>query len=393
MMLRSKAKNGTNIPAPDQNKKRKQETQQAEFIVHPTEPQPKKAPSKGLSELSNGILDFQIDSTKRVSKAPIKEEKENANPTVNKAAPQGVDAIQLSSNPTDPCPNFDYDAEEAGNPDSVSEYAMDIFRYYKSREKHFRIADYRAKHPKIEPTTRAILVDWLVELQETFELNHETLYNTVKILDIYLTNTENFMTPEELQRIACGAMFVAAKFDERGPPIIEDILYMANDRFDREVLFATERDVFKTINFDLGAPLSYRYLRRLGRVTRLDMATLTLARYLLEMSLLVYEYALVSSSRMAAAAYLLAMKMKDPAFKWTPVLEKYSGYKGSDVVPLMEHLNHSIIYIKRNWQQLNNIRDKYAHDVFFNASLVKLPEDTTGVAPNVIGPLPQMSYP
>ena len=34
---------------------------------------------------------------------------------------------------------------------------------------------------------RAILVDWMVEVQESFELNHETLYAAVKIVDIYLS--------------------------------------------------------------------------------------------------------------------------------------------------------------------------------------------------------------
>ena len=34
---------------------------------------------------------------------------------------------------------------------------------------------------------RAILVDWLVEVQESFELNHETLYTAVKLMDFYLS--------------------------------------------------------------------------------------------------------------------------------------------------------------------------------------------------------------
>ena len=34
---------------------------------------------------------------------------------------------------------------------------------------------------------RSILVDWLVEVQESFELNHETLYTAVKLMDLYLS--------------------------------------------------------------------------------------------------------------------------------------------------------------------------------------------------------------
>ena len=37
---------------------------------------------------------------------------------------------------------------------------------------------------------RAILVDWLVEVQESFELNHETLYTAVKLMYLYLSKVK-----------------------------------------------------------------------------------------------------------------------------------------------------------------------------------------------------------
>ncbi len=40
------------------------------------------------------------------------------------------------------------------------------------------------------------------------------------------------------------------------------------------------------------------------------MSTLTLARYILETSLLFYDYVTVSDSLLAAACYLLAIRMK-----------------------------------------------------------------------------------
>ena len=58
---------------------------------------------------------------------------------------------------------------------------------------------------------RTILVDWLVEVQENFELFHETLYLAVKILDRYLTVTE--VKKEYLQLVGATAMLIAAKFE------------------------------------------------------------------------------------------------------------------------------------------------------------------------------------
>lgn len=60
---------------------------------------------------------------------------------------------------------------------------------------------------------RATIVNWLVELQETFELNHETLYLSVKLIDIYLDRTLVAITTDRLQLVACVAVFIASKYD------------------------------------------------------------------------------------------------------------------------------------------------------------------------------------
>uniref|UniRef100_A0A8R1DI56 G2/mitotic-specific cyclin-B3 n=1 Tax=Caenorhabditis japonica TaxID=281687 RepID=A0A8R1DI56_CAEJA len=351
MMLRSQCKNIDPAPA-DPRHKRKQ-NEQLDALKNPEEPVAKKQHSKGLTELRAHISGFKIDSAKRAPHSNYSADAENLPPKKASNAVMKIDE--------DPCPHYDYDLEEAGNPDSVSEYAPDIFKYYKGRESHFRVYDYLAKHPDIDVKTRAILIDWMVEIQETFELNHETLYNAVKLTDMYLSSSEK-VDKNAIQKLACVAVFIAAKYDERSPPLVDDLIYLSGDRFSREELLAMERDLFKTVDFDLGSPLSYRYLRRLGRVCRIDMKSLTLARYILETTLLVYDYALVSQCRLAAGAFLLAMKMTDKSYEWSPVLEKYSGYTGGDIIPLMEHMNHTMHYVSNKWNQLVSIRQKYSHE-------------------------------
>ena len=58
---------------------------------------------------------------------------------------------------------------------------------------------------------RAILVDWLVEVQENFELNHETLYLSVRLSDRYLSGCS--IARDCLQLVGATAMFIACKFD------------------------------------------------------------------------------------------------------------------------------------------------------------------------------------
>lgn len=63
----------------------------------------------------------------------------------------------------------------------------------------------------ISPVMRTILVDWLVELQENFELYHETLYLTVKLADHYLAR--KVVRKEYLQLVGAAAMLLASKFE------------------------------------------------------------------------------------------------------------------------------------------------------------------------------------
>ena len=63
----------------------------------------------------------------------------------------------------------------------------------------------------LSASMRAILVDWLVEVQENFELNHETLYLAVKLVDMYVAKKE--IAKEILQLIGAVALFIASKFD------------------------------------------------------------------------------------------------------------------------------------------------------------------------------------
>jgi hypothetical protein len=57
-----------------------------------------------------------------------------------------------------------------------------------------------------------MLVDWMVGVQESFELNHETLYLAVKLVDMFLDHVPN-VAKEDLQLLAGTSVFIAAKFD------------------------------------------------------------------------------------------------------------------------------------------------------------------------------------
>ena len=48
---------------------------------------------------------------------------------------------------------------------------------------------------------------------------------------------------------------------------MEDFLYLCDDAYDRGQILAMERQVLLVVDYDINAPVAYRFLRRLARVS------------------------------------------------------------------------------------------------------------------------------
>jgi len=265
---------------------------------------------------------------------------------------------------------IDFDLETKGDPAQHAEYAMDTFQYYKQREITFKVPNYIGAQKFITEGMRGILIDWLVEVQESFELNHETLYTAVKIVDLYLSKKQ--IKKEDLQLLGATACLIASKVDERLPPLVDDFLYVCDDAYTREKLLRMERKVLGVIGFDLCYPLSYRFLRRFGRVCKVTMPVLTFARYILESSLLEYKFNVeLSESHLAAAVMIVAFKVKGIE-GWENTLEFYSGVSIANVESVANNLLEMLQ--KPAKENLKTVRSKYSHKVFHEVATIQIPD-------------------
>lgn len=136
--------------------------------------------------------------------------------------------------------------------------------FYLFLQHQFAVRDYMNRQVCLSKWMRSLLIDWMVEIQESFELNHETLYLAVKLVDLYLSRVT--VSKETLQLVGVASMFIASKYDERIPPLVDDFLYICDGAYKRKELLRMEIDILKVCDFDLGIPLSYRFLRRYARV-------------------------------------------------------------------------------------------------------------------------------
>ncbi|TDG99486.1 hypothetical protein EPR50_G00195200 [Perca flavescens] len=151
-----------------------------------------------------------------------KTDSEEGNEEVQKAVAAPVEELVAAAPPAarevpahlqkQPIPEeFDIDSENSEDCYMCPEYAKEIFDYLKQREEKFVLCNYMPQQPSLNPEMRAILIDWLVEVQENFELYHETLYLAVKMADHYLSKTP--VHRELLQLVGSTAMLIASKFE------------------------------------------------------------------------------------------------------------------------------------------------------------------------------------
>ncbi|RMZ92882.1 G2 mitotic-specific cyclin-B3 [Brachionus plicatilis] len=277
----------------------------------------------------------------------------------------------------------DIDAGDDNDEFTAADYVKQIFKYYRERESQFVVTKFLNDQPHLNKHMRSLLVDWMVEVQQQLEFNHEVLYLSVKLLDLYLSNRT--ILKEKLQLLGGAAMFIACKFEERMPPIIDDFIFVSDNAYDRKELIKMEIEILKTVKFDIGVPLSYTFLRRYSKCIRADMKFLTLARYILELCLQDYQFAYVHESDKACASLYLAMKMAVQfesdnakqeivssqnltATDWNETLVYFTGAFLKQFVHLVPAMNQLVKMAPQS--KYNTIFKKYSHQVFHEVAKV-----------------------
>uniref|UniRef100_A0A8D2JD65 Cyclin B1 n=1 Tax=Varanus komodoensis TaxID=61221 RepID=A0A8D2JD65_VARKO len=238
----------------------------------------------------------------------------------------------------------DVDTDDASDPNLCSEYVKDIYNYLKVLEDQQSVrANYLAGQ-EVTGGMRAILIDWLVQVQMKFKLLQETMYMTVAIIDRFLQN--NKVTKKMLQLVGVTAMFIASKYEEMFPPEIGDFAFVTDHTYTKLQIRQMEMKILRSLDFSLGRPLPLHFLRRASKIGEADIQQHTLAKYLMELSIVDYDMVHYPPSQIAAAAFCLSTKILDEG-EWTPTLQHYMCYTENTLVPVMQHMAKNVILVNR----------------------------------------------
>jgi len=165
------------------------------------------------------------------------------------------------------------------------------------------------QNPKeIKDTSRAFLVEWIIDVHRKFRLVPETLYVTVFLIDRFLSLKQ--IRKNQLHILGVAALLISTKYEEIYPPDLKELLSVSENKFTRQEVLLMERDMLITLQFDITTPSAYRFLERYRKLTTsaVDNRVFFLAQYIQEISLLDASLLQYNPSEIAAAALILATK-------------------------------------------------------------------------------------
>ncbi|CCK69490.1 B-type cyclin CLB3 KNAG_0C03860 [Huiozyma naganishii CBS 8797] len=243
----------------------------------------------------------------------------------------------------------------------VAELSNDIFAYLRKLELKFRPnPNYMHYQRHLKWSYRRILLDWLVEVHNRFQLLPETLYLTVNLIDRLLSKKSVLL--DRFQVVGAAALFIAAKYEEINCPTLKEIVYMLNGTYTKEDIIAAETYIIDSLGFEIGFPGPMSFLRRISKADDYEYDVRTLAKYLLESTIMDSRLVSAVPSWLAASAYFLS-KVILGYTTWSQKHTYYSGYTQQQILPLASIIldnckdataHHRVIYEKYSHRRYGN---------------------------------------
>ncbi|XP_074901509.1 G2/mitotic-specific cyclin-B2 [Buteo buteo] len=251
----------------------------------------------------------------------------------------------------------DIDAEDWENPQLCSDYVKDIYLYLRELEVQQSVRPHYLDGKTINGRMRAILVDWLVQVHSRFQLLPETLYMCVAVMDRFLQS--HAVTRKRLQLVGVTALLVASKYEEIFSPDVADFVYITDNAYTSSEIREMEIMILKELNFNLGRPLPIHFLRRASKAGEADAKQHTLAKYLMELTLIDYDMVHHRPSEIAAAALCLSQKILGHN-KWGVKQQYYTGYTEDNLVMTMKHMAKNVVKVNEKLTKYIAVKNKYA---------------------------------
>ena len=260
--------------------------------------------------------------------------------------------------------NFSSNAEKIS---FVGEYLNEIYTNLLSEEKEMKLSPrigYMEMQTDINEQMRAILIDWLVEVHYRFRLKSETLFQTVWIIDTYLSLVQ--ITRAKLQLLGIASLLISCKSQEIYYPQLNEFIDITDGAYVKNELIEMEKKVLKLLNFNIVAPTANDFYNIITKAFGFDQKQFYLGKYFLESSLIDYRMIKYSSSVIGVSCAYIVMKF----FGIDNYKILYKNEVVNEICPqkVIKEAARDICFLVKNLSQstLKAVKDKYSLNHFLN---------------------------
>lgn len=294
---------------------------------------------------------------------------------------------------------FDLDdnqeAPDTNDPQQAVEYANDIFRTMHDKEvgggdppgspltgaqtELLPAVDYMPSQPQINHKMRSILVDWLIEVHHKFRLRYETLYITVRLLDLFLS--KQVVCRDKLQLVGVTALMIASKYEEIFAPEVGvgwvgarangrqlgDFVYICDSTYSNAEILQMEETMLRVLEFRITFATPATFLKRFARAANADTTAELLARFLLELLLVEPMSVTARPSHVAAAVMALATHAVSNS-PWSSNLARVARVEENELASLSAQIRDCLAQAQNHPLRLRAVMKKYSTERFQSIS-------------------------
>ena len=247
------------------------------------------------------------------------------------------------------------------------EYLNEIYTNLLLDEKELKIKpkkEYMNNQKDINVQMRAILIDWLIEVHYRFRLRNETLFQTVWIIDTYLSYRQ--ITRAKLQLLGIASLLISCKSQEIYYPQLNEFINITDGAYVKNELIEMENNVLKILSFNIVSPTSNDFYNIISKAFNFDKKQFYLGKYFLESSLIDYQMLQYSPSVIAVSCAYIVMKFCG--------INNYKNLYSNDIVKvecpekIIKEATKEICFLVKNLSQssLKAVKEKYSLSQFLN---------------------------
>lgn len=255
---------------------------------------------------------------------------------------------------------------------SVNSPAKDAIHDYKQE-----VMNFMAKLQKVEPQDiqknvsdkmRYILIDWMVDVHDSFELKEQTLQLALNYLADYSSLRE--ISKEDYQLVGVTCLWIASKYEEIYPPRTRNYIEVTADTYSIKDLKNMEGNIIEALGFDLNRTTALQLLEAMAENNEtVNEKAMSLCKYAIETAL----FEGLARKHTPMTMVLAAMALCDNVLKckiepkMTPTTTKPNK---SEVVECFKDM--CIFMQNSNKYDLAAIKRKYGKSKYHQVSKIKL---------------------